>query len=228
MGKQRNADVRRRCVALVKTREAALFAKKKPPRDAEFEVKSAALWREIAEGTFETHPTGIQHIKLRYWMRTCVLSLTADAAGAALVATLCGCWWAAPTGRLRTPEGGFVPSVCGACGAQSGCLLLHLLTGQHGNEAECACPGARRCRHAWEAEVARLYAEHADAAATVAYAGAQLHSHRRLALMLGRARGIELPWPLASALPGAFVQTWGRWSARALRRRAAGAGTAGG
>jgi hypothetical protein len=40
-----NADVRRRCVALVKTREAALFAKKKPPRDTEFEVKSAALWR---------------------------------------------------------------------------------------------------------------------------------------------------------------------------------------
>ena len=212
-----NADVRRRCVALVKTREAALFAKKKPPRDAEFEVKSAALWREIAEGTFETHPTGIQHIKLRYWMRTCVLSLTADAAGAALVATLCGCWWAAPTGRLRTPEGDFVPSVCGACGAQSGCLLLHLLTGQHGSEAECGCPRARACRHAWEKEVAQLYAEHADAAATVAYAGAQLHSHRRLALMLGRARGIELPWALASALPGAFVRTWGRWSARALQ-----------
>ena len=69
--------------------------------------------------------------------------------------------------------------------------------------------------------------EHADAAAEAALAAAQQRPHRRLALMLGRARGVELPWPLASALPGAFVQTWGRWSARALRRRAAGAGTAG-
>ena len=219
-----NADVRRRCVALVKTREAALFKRKKPPRDAEFEVKSAALWREIAW----PDPTGIQHIKLRYWMRTCVLSLTADAAGAALVATLCGCWWAAPTGRQRTPEGDFVPSVCGACGAQSGCLPLHLLAGQYGSETACGWPGARTCRRAWETEVRRLYDEHGDAAAEAALAAAQQRPHRRLALMLGRARGIELPWPLASALPGAFVQTWGRWSARALRRRAAGAGTAGG
>ena len=187
-------------------------------------MKSAALWREIVD----KDPTGIQHIRLRYWMRTCVLSLTADAAGAALVATLCGCWWAAPTGRLRTSEDDFVPSVCGACGAQSGCLLLHLLTGRYGNEAECECPHARRCRRAWEKEVGRLYDEHADAAAAAALTAAQQHPHRRLALMLGRARGIELPWPLASALPGAFVQTWGRWSARALRRRAAGAGTAGG
>jgi hypothetical protein len=55
----------------------------------------------------------------------------------------------------------------------------------------------------------RLLRSRADAA--------QQHPHRRLALMLGRARGIELPWALASALPGAFVRTWGRWSARALQ-----------
>ena len=95
---------------MVKGREAALFAKKKPPNDADFKVKSAALWREIAW----PDPTGAQFARLRYWMRTCVFSLTADAAGAALVATLCGCWWAAPTGRLLTPEGDIVPSVCGA------------------------------------------------------------------------------------------------------------------
>ena len=102
---------------MVKAREATLFAKKKPPNDADFKVKSAALWREIAE----PDPTGAQFSRLRYWMRTCVFGLTADAAGAALVATLCGCWWAAPTGRLLTPEGDIVPSVCGACGAESGC-----------------------------------------------------------------------------------------------------------
>ena len=110
-----NADVRRRGVALVKAREATLFAKKKPPNDADFKVKSAALWREIAE----PDPTGAQFSRLRYWMRTCVFGLTADATGAALVATLCGCWWAAPTGCLLTPEGDIVPSVCGACGAES-------------------------------------------------------------------------------------------------------------
>ena len=48
-------------------------------------------------------------------------------------------------------------------------------------------------------EVGRLYEEHADAAATAAFDAAQQHPHRRLALMLGRARGIELPWALASA-----------------------------
>ena len=72
-----NADVRRRGVALVKAREATLFAKKKPPNDADFKVKSAALWREIAE----QDPTGAQFSRLRYWMRTCVFGLTADAAG---------------------------------------------------------------------------------------------------------------------------------------------------
>ena len=208
-----NADVRRRGVALVKGREAALFAKKKPPNDADFKVKSAALWREIAW----PDPTGAQFARLRYWMRTCVFSLTADAAGAALVATLCGCWWAAPTGRLLTPEGDIVPSVCGACGAQSGCLVLHLLMGQYSSETACRCPHARTCRCEWVEEVGRLYEEHADAAATAAFDAAQQLPHRRLALMLGRARGIELPWALASALPGAFVRTWGRWSARALQ-----------
>ena len=198
---------------MVKGREAALFAKKKPPNDADFKAKSAALWREIAW----PDPNGAQFSRLRYWMRTCVFSLTADAAGAALVATLCGCWWAAPTGRLLTPEGDIVPSVCGACGAQSGCLVLHLLMGQYSSETACRCPHARTCRCEWLEEVGRLYEEHADAAATVAFDAAQQHPHRRLALMLGRARGIELPWALASALPGAFVRTWGRWSARALQ-----------
>ena len=121
-----------------------------------------------------------------------------------------------------------MPSVCGACGAQSGCLPLHLLAGQYGSETVCGCPGARTCRRAWETEVRRLYDEHADAAAEAALAAAQQRPHRRLALMLGRARGIELPWPLASALPGAFVQTWGRWSARALQRQAAAAAAGGG
>ena len=198
---------------MVKAREATLFAKKKPPNDADFKVKSAALWREIAE----PDPTGAQFSRLRYWMRTCVFGLTADAAGAALVATLCGCWWAAPTGCLLTPEGDIVPSVCGACGAESGCLVLHLLMGQYGSEAACRCPRARTCRCEWVEEVGQLYEEHADAAATAAFDAAQQHPHRRLALMLGRARGIELPWALASALPGAFVRTWGRWSARALQ-----------
>ena len=85
---------------------------------------------------------------------------TADAAGAALVATLCGCWWAAPTGRLLTPEGDIVPSVCGACGAQSGCLVLHLLMGQYSSEAACRCPRARTCRCEWVEEVGQLYEEH--------------------------------------------------------------------
>ena len=78
-----NADVRRQGVALVKAREATLFAKKKPPNDADFKVKSAALWREIAE----PDPTGAQFSRLRYWMRTCVFGLTAAPAASAGSAT---------------------------------------------------------------------------------------------------------------------------------------------
>ena len=34
--------------------------------------------------------------------------------------------------------------------------------------------------------------------------------------MLGRADGTDLPWALGSRLPGAFVRTWGAWSAIAV------------
>ena len=38
--------------------------------------------------------------------------------------------------------------------------------------------------------------------------------------MLGRARGVKLPWSLASALPGAFVRIWGAWSRLKLEQAA--------
>ena len=212
-----NADVRRRCVDLVKDREAELFAKKDPPNGAEFKLKSAALWREIAE----ENPNGAQYSRLRYWMRTCVFGLTADETGTALVALLCGCWWAAPVGR-QLVEGVGVPSTCAACGATSECLAVHLLLGQCGGEAACSCPEADEIRQRWEAEVDDLYTAHANSHPdeVAEYMTAPPRSLRRVALMIGRASGVELPWSLASELPRVFSRTWGAWSRLALARAA--------
>ena len=196
------ADVRRRAARLVAAREAALWSANGP--------RSAALWREIAH----PWPSAVERARLRAWMRRCVLSLTADARGAALVAFVAGCWWAAPTSRVASDAGGgFVPARCAACGATSAALPLHLALGQFGAEAPCPCRNAAAYRAAWVAEVAALYAAHGDGASRAAYAAAPPFSFRRAALMLGHARGVELPWALASRLPPAFTRTWGAWSA---------------
>jgi len=215
-----NADVRRRCVDLVKDREAELFARKDPPNDAEFRFKSAALWREIAE----KNPNGAQYSRLRYWMRTCVFGLTADETGTALVALLCGCWWAAPVGR-QLDQGVGVPSTCAACGATSGCLAVHLLLGECDGEAACSCPEADEIRLRWEEEVDNLYTAHATShpAAVAEYLVAPPRSLRRVALMIGRASGVKVPWSLASELPRVFSRTWGAWSRLKLEEAARGA-----
>ena len=48
-------------------------------------------------------------------------------------------------------------------------------------------------------------------------------SLRRVALMIGRASGVELPWSLASELPRVFSRTWGAWSRLKLEEAARGA-----
>ena len=125
---------------------------------------------------------------------------------------LAGCWWAAPVPRVEMAHRVFLRPECGACGRTSECLPLHLLAGQCPGEAPCPCVEASRCRAEWEAEVGRLYAQYADAEATVAFALATPRTLQRAALMLGWARGVELPWELSCALPRAFADTWGAWS----------------
>ena len=114
---------------------------------------------------------------------------------------LAGCWWAAPVPRVEMAHRVFLRPECGACGRTSECLPLHLLAGQCPGEAPCPCVEASRCRAEWEAEVGRLYAQYADAEATVAFALAAPRTLQRAALMLGWARGVELPWELSCALP---------------------------
>ena len=82
-----------------------------------------------------------------------MLNLTADDAGCALVAFLCGAWWAAPVPREQTAAG-FGSAKCSACGAESGCLPLPLVWGPVGVELACPCPTAARVRMAWETKVA--------------------------------------------------------------------------
>jgi len=210
-----DADVRRRSVEKVAEREAKLFAR---DDDGNFVLlKTAALWREIAE----PDPNGVQYASLRYWMRTCVFSLTADETGTALVALLCGCWWAAPAGR-QLVRGVGVPSTCAACGSRSMCLAVHLLLGKCDGEAACSCPEAGEVREQWEEEVDDLYTAHADSypEEVAEYMTAPPRSLRRVALMIGRASGVELPWSLASELPRVFSRTWGAWSRLALARAA--------
>ena len=199
-----NAETRRRCIARVDAREAALWAATGP--------RSAALWREIAA----PRPSGASYARLRQWTRRCVLNRTADARGAALVALICGAWWAAPSSHLPDAAGVFVPPRCGACRATSVALPLHLVFGGVDGEAPCPCLNAASARADWEAEVARIYLARANAAARAALRAAPPRSFRRLALMLGRADGTDLPWALGSRLPGAFVRTWGAWSAIAV------------
>ena len=154
-------------------------------------------------------------------MRTCVFGLTADETGTALVALLCGCWWAAPVGR-QLVEGVGVPSTCAACGATSECLAVHLLLGQCGGEAACSCPEADEIRLRWEEEVDGLYTAHANShpAAVAEYLTAPPRSLRRVALMIGRARGVKVPWGIASELPRVFTRTWGAWSRLKLEEAA--------
>ena len=179
--------------------------------------KTAALWREIAE----ENPNGTQYASLRYWMRTCVFSLTADETGTALVALMCGCWWAAPAGRQLVRAVG-VPSTCAACGARSECLAVHLLLGRCDGEADCSCSEAGDVRRRWEEEVDDLYTAHANSHPdeVAEYMTVPPRSLRRVALMIGRASGVELPWSLASELPRIFTRTWGAWSRLAPARAA--------
>jgi hypothetical protein len=60
--------------------------------------------------------------------------------------------------------------------------------------------------------VRQAYAAHADAEATVAFGMAPPRSLRRVALMLGFAAGVDLPWELSSRLPSVFARVWGPWS----------------
>lgn len=207
-----DADVHRRCVGVVADREARLWGTIGPRGGVTQGPVSAALWREIAGW----RPSGATYASTRLWMRRCVLNLTADAAGAALLALLAGCWWAAPSAFIPDDAGRYAPARCGACGATSACLPLHLVTGAYGNEATCASLDAADVRAQWEKEVAATYAEHADARAAAALTAAPARSFRRTALMLGHAAGVHLPWSLSGNLPGAFVRTWGDWSATKL------------
>ena len=67
-----------------------------------------------------------------------------------------------------------------------------------------------------------LYTTHANShpEEVAEYMTAPPRSLRRVALMIGRASGVELPWSLASELPRVFSRTWGAWSRLALARAA--------
>ena len=55
------------------------------------------------------------------------------------------------------------------------------------------------------------------------YLTAPPRSLRRVALMIGRASGVKVPWSLASELPRVFSRTWGAWSRLKLEEAARGA-----
>jgi hypothetical protein len=99
---------------------------------------------------------------------------------------------------------------------------VHLLLGQCDGEAACSCPGADEIRQRWEAEVDDLYTAHATShpAAVAEYLTAPPRSLRRVALMIGRASGVKVPWSLASELPRVFTRTWGAWSRLKLEEAA--------
>ena len=200
-----DAEVRRRCAALALAREEGLF---EASNDGTLELKSAALWLEIAGGDVSE----TRRRALRQWLRRCVLNLTADAGGTAAVSVICGCWWAAPTSRVRDDDGTWRPATCAACGATSRSLATHLLLGGVDGEPPCSCPIAAAYRADWEADVRQAYAAYADAEATVAFGMAPPRSLRRVALMLGFAAGVDLPWELSSRLPSVFARVWGPWS----------------
>ena len=81
-------------------------------------------------------------------------------------------------------------------------------------------------RHELDRSVSRplqeLYTTHANShpEEVAEYMTAPPRSLRRVALMIGRASGVELPWSLASELPRVFSRTWGAWSRLALARAA--------
>ena len=52
------------------------------------------------------------------------------------------------------------------------------------------------------------------------YLVAPPQSLRRVALMIGRARGVKMPWDIASELPRVFTRTWGAWSRLKLEEAA--------
>ena len=58
----------------------------------------------------------------------------------------------------------------------------------------------------------QAYASYADAGAADEFAAAPPRSLRRVALMLGFAAGVDLPWELSSRLPSIFARVWGPWS----------------
>ena len=45
--------------------------------------------------------------------------------------------------------------------------------------------------------------------------------NERLALMIGRAHGTDLPWALQVRLPSAFAESMGKWSRKELARQGA-------
>ena len=205
---------------LVLEREEGLFKVDAAAADGTLKLKSAALWLEIAgEGT-----TGARRAAVRQWMRRCVLNLTADAGGVAVLSVICGCWWAAPTSRVPDLDGVWQSPTCAACGATSRCLAAHLLLGgvEDDSEPRCPCPSAAARRAVWEADVRQAYASYADAGAADEFAAAPPRSLRRVALMLGFAAGVDLPWGLSSRLPAIFAAVWGEWSQAILDEDAQG------
>ena len=99
---------------------------------------------------------------------------------------------------------------------------MHLLLGECDGEAACSCPEADEIRQRWEEEVDGLYTAHANShpAAVADYLTAPPRSLRRVALMIGRARGVKMPWDIASELPRVFTRTWGAWSRLKLEEAA--------
>ena len=102
--------------------------------------------------------------------------------------------------------GGWVSPVCGACGARSKALDVHIITG--GVPGEAPCTGASTTRAEWKAKVNLLFEEEG---LSELLDGAELQSYDELALSIGAMR--RLPRLLALDLATAFVVHWGAWSA---------------
>ena len=204
------------------TRQKQTLFDPRSPTGRRLRPPKSALPLEAMTGRWQTKRA---RRATRWWLDHAVLSRTASLNWASLVALLAARWWAAP--RARDPGRRYLRYSCGACGAFSDHLELHLIFGQAQNiqredgspELACSCIRADLCRVDWEGRVAARFDEHARPAAVAALQQAPPRSYRRLAIMLGHAAGVDMPWPLARGLPRAFAFTWGAWSARELRTR---------
>ena len=177
-------------------------------------LASAAPWRVLLV------ESGMPTVRwwFRAWLMKSVLGRAATHEAAALVALICGAWWAAPSAYRPDINGAFGPPTCAACCAESTSLPIHLLCCGVSGETRCQCTSAATVRREWEDAVCSEFAKY-DTGAQSLLAAALAQSFKRIALMLGCAAGGRLPWDLAYSLPGIFADTWGAWSAQNIRER---------